>query len=305
MASGNQSISTHFRQISTSVSPRPVSLSRVFSRYSRNYAAPTGDTSLAEQIQQLASEVDQQNQAVSELASVVSGSGSALQNAGSSLFGGSVLGGVASSAASGFSWQSIVKDILPLGGLVSGIASLFSSPATPTPLDRYDAPLPLDFSGVLGADGKISQSSYNASGNARASSPGLDLVDAAGGPQSAYARAADGSLKNIAGDPTSRYSGMLDLSATVQNLVASTQPAAAPSTSAAPAQSTVYGDSSGQSSNTQPAAFAGGATTASDPAQQQPVFDGQWFMDHSPYIAAAVRSAMLDYHPVVDVVNDL
>ncbi|MCU1261635.1 MAG: hypothetical protein JWO80_4520 [Bryobacterales bacterium] len=280
-------ISQHFRQISAgSPTPHPLRLGTLFLHQSHDYSGTAG---LAEQVRRLATEVGQQGQVVGELASVVTGKGSALTNAGSSLLGGSILGGAFQSAASGFSWQSLLKDIVPLGGLVSEIAGLFSSPAAPPPLQQYDAPMPLSFSGVLGVDGKISQASGNRSGNSRASSPGLDLNDAAGGPQPAYTRGLDGSLDAVAGAPTTRYSGTLDLSSVVRGLVppGENRPqtgSGAPSSGQTTVEST-------QNSGPGPASM--------------PAFDGPWFMDHAPYIAAAVRNAMLEYHPIVDVVNDL
>ena len=280
-------LSQHFRQISPgSSTPHPLGLASLFQHQSRD---TSGDSGLAEQVRQLATEVGQQGQIVGELASVVTGKGSALTSAGSSLLRGSVLGGMFESAASGFSWQSLLKDVVPLGGLVSEIAGLFSSPSAPPPLEQYDPPTPLSFSGVLGADGKISQASGNRSGNARASSPGLDLIDAAGGPQPAYTRGPDGSLDAVAGAPATRYSGTLDLSSAVRGLVAPGENPA-PAVSSAPLSAPTTVES---------------AQNSGPGSGPLPAFDGPWFMDHAPYIAAAVRNAMLDYHPIVDVVNDL
>ena len=157
-----------FRQIRAT--PKPVSFSRLFSRPTPNSGASTA--SLAQEVQQLASQVNQQGQMVSDIASAATGSPAALDNTGKALLGGSVLGELASSAAGGFSWQSLLKDVLPLGGLVSTIAGLFSSPAAPAPLEQYDAHAPLGFSGVLGLNGSISQGSGNQSGNTRAAAPG-------------------------------------------------------------------------------------------------------------------------------------
>jgi hypothetical protein len=49
---------------------------------------------------------------------------------------------------------------------------------------------------------------------------------------------------------------------------------------------------------------ANGNSTA-EPANQVPSFDQQWFNDHGNLIASAVRSQMLNYHPIVDTINDL
>jgi hypothetical protein len=290
------SLSNHFRQISVAASPRPIGSSRLFSRPATHNSSSTSN--LAQEVQQLAAELSQQGQVVGSLASAVTGSPAALANLGGSLLGGSVLGQLAGSAAGGFSWQSLLKDVLPLGGLVSEIAGLFSSPSTQAPLPRYNAPVPLGFSGVLGSDGQISQASADASGIARSSSPGVDLVDSAGGPRPAHTVRADGSIGGAAGAPVSRYSGVLDLSSVVQGIVA--PPAPATGQNPAPTATAGRSGDGGGSGATSPVAPPG-----SDGTSAAPAFDGPWFMDHAPYIAAAVRTAMLDSHPIVDVVNDL
>lgn len=280
--------------------PKPAAFTRLFSRPTLNSGAST--STLSQEVQKLTTEVNRQGQLVGDLASAVTGSPAALANTGKSLLGGSVLGQLAGSAAGGFTWQSLLKDVLPLGGLVSTIAGIFSSPSVPAPLPRYDAHTSLGFSGVLGSDGRISQGSGDAAGNTRGSSAGLDLVDAAGGPQAAYARRPDGSFGGIAGAPTSRYSGVLDLSSTVRGLVGSSAPAAAQNRDSA---SRPTGDGNlSRDSSTAPTTETAPASGA-DASAALPSFDSTWFMDHAPYIAAAVRTAMLDSHPIVDVVNEL
>jgi hypothetical protein len=271
-------ISQHFRQVSTrrggpgagTASPKPPGQSRLFTHQWGS------DNNLAQQVQQLAHEVGLQGQTIGEIASAVSGSGT------------SVLGGLAGSLAGGFSWQSLLKDVLPLGGLASEIAGLFRSPAPAPMLQQYDAPVSLNFSGVLGTNGGIQQVAGDAVGLGRTTGTGLDLLDAAGGPRQAYTRMTNGLLGETAGTPVSRYSGTLDLSQSVQALAAAGPAAqvAAPVTAQ------------------QIAATAAAAGNTPD-SPGVPTFDGPWFMDHAPYIAAAVRNAMLNSHPIVDVVNDL
>lgn len=212
-----------------------------------------------------------------------------------SLLGGSILGELAGSATGGFSWQTLLKDVLPLSGLVSEIAGLFHSPHVPAPLEQYDAPISLGFSGVLGRDGGISQASGGEDGLARASPPGLDLTDAAGGAHSPYARRSDGSLGSVAGAPVSNYAGVLDLSSVVHGLTASHVPSR-PLVPQAESDSPNSRDSKAPTERT--SIESGGPAAV-------PAFDSAWFMDHASYIAAAVRNAMLDSHPILDVINDL
>jgi hypothetical protein len=224
--------------------------------------------------------------------------GSALQSIfGGASFGGSVLGGVASAASSGFSWQSILRDVFPLGGLISGIAGLFSTTPTPPPLNEYAAPPSLAFNAVLGANGQLSQGSGNQYGYTRASSPGLDLIDAAGGPYSPYQRAANGSLVAAAGDPTVRYPGTLNLPEMMQSLV---QPAA----SSAPAP-VAAGTPPSAVASSAPNPASGTGFAASSASMGMPAFDKQWFDDHGSLIASAVRNQLLNFHPIVDAINDL
>ncbi len=191
--------------------------------------------------------------------------------------------------------------MFPIGGLISGIAGLFDSAPTPPPLNQYDAPPSLNFDAVLNANGTLSQGSSNQYGYTRASSSGLDLVDAQGGPYSPYSRASNGSLLPVAGDPTTRYTGALNLPEMLQPLV-QTSPASQNTSSnagVAPAASPAVTTPSAPGLSS-----ANGSSTA-DPANQVPSFDQQWFNDHGNLIASAVRSQMLNYHPIVDTINDL
>src|SRR5450432_512623 len=157
------SLASHFRQISIASSPKSFGSSRLFNR-----PATTSGSNLAQEVQRLGAELNQQSQIVSDLTSAVTGNPAALASTAKSLLGGSVLCQLAGSVTGGsFSWQSLLKDVLPLGGLVSEIAGLFSSSPVPAPLQQYDAPVPLGFSGVLASDGKISQASGGESGTAR------------------------------------------------------------------------------------------------------------------------------------------
>ena len=267
-------------------SPRPAAFSRLFSR--RNASWLTTPDSLAQQVQALLAQVSAQGDVLNELISAQGGS--ALARIGSSsLFSGSVLGGVAKAATSGFSWSSVLSDIFPVGGLISSIAGLFGSAPAPPPLEQYAAPPSLNFNAVLGAGGQLFQGAYDASGQLRAGSPGLDLVDAAGGPASPYTRAASGALVPTLGDPASRYSGTLYGAAALPSLVPSISPAVQP-VAAAPVQT---------------AAPVSAPPPAAAPSPQMPDFDQQWFNDRGSLIASAVRDQLLNLNSLADVINDL
>jgi len=303
---------THFRAVSGS--PRPFDTNSLFGG-GRGGSSYTSNTS--ELLQQLIDQVNTQTATVDSLVGAITGksSGSALESVlGGTAFGGSALGGIASAAQSGFSWQSILKDVFPIGGLISGIAGLFDSAPTPPPLNQYDAPPSLNFDAVLNANGTLSQGSSDQYGYTRASSQGLDLTDAEGGPYSPYQRASNGSLLPVAGDPTSRYTGTLNLPDLLQPLVqispasqaASSQPASSQALSSnvsSPASTPAAAVSS--SSPSAPGLSSTNASLTADPANQVPSFDQQWFNDHGSLIASAVRSQLLNYHPIVDTINDL
>jgi hypothetical protein len=304
----------HFRAVSGS--PKPLHVDSLFRRSNHYGGAYSSNTS--ELLQKLIDQVNTQNSVVNGLVSSItgtsSGGSSTLQTIlGSTSFGGSALGGVASAAQSGFSWQSILKDVFPIGGLISGLAGLFSSAPTPPPLEQYDAPPSLNFNAVLNANGSLSQGAVDQFGHTRATSQGLDLTDAQGGPYSPYQRAPNGSLIPMAGDPTTRYTGMLNLPELLQPLVqiAPYSPASsgtpsiasnAPSSSNSGSAPVVNFASPSPTSAGLSAAQTGSAT---NPASQVPSFDQQWFNDHGNLIASAVRTQMLNYHPIVDTINDL
>jgi hypothetical protein len=279
-----------------SKSPKPTGLTSLFRG---SGAGSTYENGLSQQLQELITLFQTQSSALNEITkSLTGGTGkSALQNIlGGASFGGSALGGVATAASSGFSWQSILKDVFPLGGLISGIAGLFRSTPTPPPLNEYDAPPSLSFDAVLGPNGQLSQGSVNQFGNTRASSPGLDLVDAAGGPHSPYSRAANGSLVPIEGDPTVRYPGTLSLPEMVQSLVGTSTVSPTPAAVAIPTPAAISGA-------TNPGTVPDTADAGT--SQNPPAFDKQWFDDHGSLIASAVRNQLLNFHPIVDTINDL
>jgi hypothetical protein len=211
-------LNEHFREVAGS--PKPFSAESLFGS-KVGESSYTSNTS--ELLQQLVDQVTSQTAEVQNLVGAItgkSGGGSGLENVLSgTAFGGSALGGIGEAAKSGFSWQSLLKDVFPVGGLISGIAGLFDSAPTPPPLNQYDAPPSLNFDAVLNANGTLSQGSSDQYGYTRASSPGLDLVDAQGGPYSPYQRASNGSLLPVAGDPTTRYTGTLNLPELLQPLV--------------------------------------------------------------------------------------
>jgi hypothetical protein len=284
---------------------------------------------VSQQLQQLLDQITSQSAGLSQLFSQVTGhsTGSALESIFGQSAGQSVLGGIASAAQGGFSWQSILKDVFPLGGLVSGIAGLFGSKATPAPLQQYDAPPPLNFEAVLGPDGTLSQSSTNQFGFSRSSSPGLDLGDAAGGPYSPYQRGPNGGLIPIAGDPATRYPGVLNLPELsspyqrgsngglipitgdpttpypgVANLpelmqtLVTAPPVSAPGPSAPTLSRSIQPATSSHETDSAP---------PGSPQAEVPAFDAQWFNDHGNLIASAVRNQLLNFHPIVDAINDL
>jgi hypothetical protein len=288
---------THFDAVSGS--PRPLQIDSLFAYGRAGYSYTSGTSN---ELQQLVEEVNDQGSVINELVGAVEGksSVSAVESVlGGTSFGGSVLGGVARAAESGFSWQSVLKDVFPLGGLISGIAGLFDSAPTPPPLDQYDAPPQLNFNAVLNADGTLSQGSSDQYGYTRASSPGLDLTDAEGGPYSPYQRASNGSLVAVPGDPVTRYSGSLSLPDLVRSQVAPSTPVAepVPAPTVAPAISPISSGGSG-------AAPTNASLTAS-PSNPVPTFDQQWFNDHGSLIASAVRTQLLNFHPIVDAINNL
>jgi hypothetical protein len=293
------SLHKHFQTVSGS--PKPIHIDSLFTS-NRPGSSYTSNTS--ELLQQLIDQVNTQASVVSGLVGAISGKSggsSALETVlGGTAFGGSALGGIASAAQSGFSWQSILKDVFPIGGLISGIAGLFDSAPTPPPLEQYDAPPSLNFNAVLNSNGTLSQGATNQYGYTRGTSQGLDLTDAEGGPYSPYQRASNGSLLPVAGDPTTRYSGMLNLPEMLQPLVQiapyNASPSASVTSSAAP-PSTAVPTAAGLSST--------GASPTTDTTSQAPSFDHQWFNDHGSLIASAVRAQMLNYHPIVDTINDL
>jgi hypothetical protein len=296
------SLYKHFQSVSGS--PKPVHIDSLFTS-NRPGSSYTSNTS--ELLQQLIDQVNTQASVVSGLVGAISGKSggsSALETVlGGSAFGGSALGGIASAAQTGFSWQSILKDVFPIGGLISGIAGLFGSAPTPPPLEQYDAPPSLNFNAVLNSNGTLSQGATDQFGYTRGTSQGLDLTDAEGGPYSPYQRAPDGSLLPVAGNPTARYSGMLNLPEMLQPLVQ-----IAPA-SPAPSGSTVTSTPSVAPASTSSPSVAGlsstGAAPTADTTGQAPSFDQQWFNDHGSLIASAVRAQMLNYHPIVDTINDL
>ena len=302
------SLYKHFHAVSGS--PRPI---HVDSLFTSSRAGSSYTSNVSELLQQLIDQVNTQNSVVSNLVGAISGKSngsSAIESVlGGTSFGGSALGGIASAARSGFSWQSILKDVFPVGGLISGIAGLFSSAPTPPPLEQYDAPPSLNFSAVLNANGTLSQGASDQYGHTRATSQGLDLTDAEGGPYSPYQRASNGSLLPIAGDPTTRYAGMLNLPEMLQPLVQIAPYNPGPPGSSGTSNLATFGTSSSaplaSENPSAPGLSSTGSSATADPANQAPSFDQQWFNDHGSLIASAVRAQMLNYHPIVDTINDL
>lgn len=303
----------HFHTVSGS--PKPIHFDSLFSG-AKAGSSYTSNTS--ELLQQLIDQVNTQTSVVSNLVGAItgkSGGSSALESVlGGTSFGGSALGGIASAAQSGFSWQSILKDVFPVGGLISSIAGLFDSTPTPPPLDQYDAPPSLNFNAVLNANGTLSQGATDQYGYTRGTSQGLDLTDAEGGLYSPYQRATNGSLLPVAGDPTTRYSGMLNLPEMLRPLVqispaetavSSTAPSAAPSTAMSSTPNNTPAASAASSSPSAAGLSSTGGSATADPNNQAPSFDQQWFNDHGSLIASAVRAQLLNYHPIVDAINDL
>jgi hypothetical protein len=295
------SLSKHFDTVSGS--PKPFYVDSLFTS---NRPGSTYTSNTSQLLQQLIDQVNTQASVVSGLVGAITGKSngsSALETVlGGTAFGGSALGGIASAAQSGFSWQSILKDVFPVGGLISGIAGLFDSAPTPPPLEQYDAPPSLNFNAVLNSNGTLSQGATDQYGYTRATSQGLDLTDAEGGPYSPYQRASNGSLLPVAGDPTTRYSGSLNLPEMLQPLVQiapynTTTQAATPNSATTANANTVSPTAAGLSSS--------GASPTADIGGQPPTFDQQWFNDHGSLIASAVRAQMLNYHPIVDTINDL
>jgi hypothetical protein len=101
-------------------------------------------------------------------------------------------------------------------------------------------------------------------------------------------------LLPVAGDPTSRFSGNLNLPAMLQPLV-QISPASSGQVSPAAAAAPVA----------TPSPVSSASSSTSGDTNQMPAFDQQWFNDHGNLIASAVRTQLLNYHPIVDTINDL
>ena len=288
--------------------PRPLEIDHLFGGSQVGYSYTS---STSELLQQLMAQINDQSSVLTELVGALSGqgNGSALQSVLSgTTFGGSVLGGLANASKGGFSWKSVLSDVFPVGGLISDIAGLFDSAPTPPPLNEYAAPPSLNFNAVLNSNGTVSQGSTDQYGYTRASSQGLDLTDAEGGPYSPYTRASNGSLIPIAGNPTSLYSGTLnlpDLSQTGSMLQSVIAGSPSRSTSSANTPSVAASSSSTAAGSTGTVASSTNNNMNADGSNALPSFDQQWFNDHGSQIATAVRAQLLDFHPIVDAINNL
>ncbi len=309
--------------LSHSLTFRRASL-HAFGRYANSSASSDSQNGIASQVEMITNELATQGSLLNQLTSAVGSHDSAITNLAGGLFGSFSLGNIAQQSSSGFSWSSILKDVFPVAGLVSGIVGLFDSTPAPPPLLQYDAPPSLNFDTVLRSDGTLAQARYNAAGHEEAAASGIDLTDAEGGFQPAYTRSSTGALVSTEGDSTGRYGGVLNL------FSHSSQAGSTPAEEQTPGLLSSSSDLSALVHSVAEMPNSGGTNTSSLPfsegfsekpavappppapvlptanrVEEVPSFDQQWFMDHSSQIATAVRSALLDFHPLVDVVRDL
>jgi hypothetical protein len=189
-----------------------------------------------------------------------------------------------------------------LSPIISGITSLFGGSSTPAALPIYTPPPPVSINGVL-------QSAAPASSGTAAATPASTLSPAgqqvaqlqqsvAAPPAQPEANSSDG-FSGAALGYLSQIASSLTTS-TGTGTSAAVPVSGVPQPQAASTQSQGASLASGQSG-------AGG--TQSNAAPQITVnvsaMDSQSFMDRSDDIASAVRAAMLNMHPINDVVADL
>jgi hypothetical protein len=263
------------------------------------------DGDLAGALSQAGQQIEQLQSAYQQQANLIQENTQALQSSTSShsSSGGSVLGSITSGlfgGALGF-----------LSPIISGIASLFGGSSAPTPLPIYTPPPPVSIDGVLQntpassapTTPAASQSSTLAAAVAPAAGPltGNDTATQSGASADGFSNAALGYLSQIASGITSLFGGGSSTSASAQ-LAIYTPPATAP-VSAVPQPAAASPQAPAAPGQT------AGSGSQSNAATQVTVnisaMDSQSFMDRSDDIASAVRAAMLNMHPINDVVADL
>jgi hypothetical protein len=263
-----------------------------------------------QQIQQLQSAYQQQADLITQNTQALQGNTS---SHGSSA--GSTLGSIASNlfgGALGF-----------LSPIISGIASLFGGSSTPAALPIYTAPPPVSINGVLQSPSASSTQSTAGANPASTLSPAGQQVAQLKQSVSTTGDTANSqtsnSVTNLFGSSDRSGDALGYLS---QIASALTNPTGAGSSVSSqlpiytpPAAVPVSGVPQPQSAATQPqtssttSSPSGANSTQSSAAPQITVnisaMDSQSFMDRSDDIASAVRAAMLNMHPINDVVADL
>ena len=235
----------------------------------------SGDGDLAASLSQVGQQISQLQSAYQQQADLITANTQAIQSNTSSK-GSSVASTVGSVAS------SLLGGLGLLSPLISGIESLFGGTSAPAPLPIYTPPPPVDISGVLQA----------VPGSTQASGAGGSTVQNFSSAQSSSASA--NTVQNSSSAQTTGGNAN-----TVQNFN-STQATGGNANTVQNFNST---QSSGGNGNTSQS----GSQTNSAPQITVNVnaMDSQSFMDHSTDIANAVREAMLNMHPINDVVANL
>ncbi len=276
-----------------------------------------------QQIQQLQSAYQQQADLITQNTQALQGNTSAH---GSSA--GSTLGGIASNLFGG-----ALGFISPI---ISGIAGLFGSSSTPAALPIYTAPPPVSIDGVLQsapassaqtadpppasalspAGQQVAQLQQSVSNQSQSNTLALNTQAVRG--DTANSETAN-NVTNLFGSSDSSSGAALGYLSQIASALTTTTGAGSSASAqlpiyTPPAPVPVSGVPQPQASATQPqnvssASSQAGATTHSSAAPQITVnvsaMDSQSFMDRSDDIASAVRAAMLNMHPINDVVADL
>jgi hypothetical protein len=262
-----------------------------------------------QQIQQLQTAYQQQADLITQNTRALQGNTS---SHGSSV--GSTLGSIASNlfgGALGF-----------LSPIISGITSLFGGGSTPAALPIYKAPPPVSINGVLQSAPASSATNADAAPATTLSQAGQNVTQV----QQSLSTIGDTARSQTSNNMTNLF-GSSDgppgdaLGYLAQIASALTNPAGAGSSVSSqlpiytpPAAVPVSGVPQTQSAATQPqsapsAPSQSGASGSQSAAPQITVnvnaMDSQSFMDRSDDIASAVRAAMLNMHPINDVVADL
>jgi hypothetical protein len=113
----------------------------------------------------------------------------------------------------------------------------------------------------------------------------------------------------LAGNAAAQTAGGLNLTQLLQTVISSSSlDVGAPLTNTGPTNispTAVNGSSGTAQGSTGAVASSTNNDLGADSSNALPSFDQQWFNDHGSQIASAVRAQLLNYHPIVDTINDL